>query len=248
MNFYEFGTDNKKYIILIHPLGVDWHFFEKVYPTLAKEYHVIIPVIPGMDLEDPSSQFTSIEEIAEDIEKFLTNRNIPELEYAYGCSMGGGIIIRMTANGRIKMNNIIVDAGITPYRLPKIICIFIAIGDSLMMIAGKFCSVKLLGYMFDSSKYTKDDLLYVKMILRNMSFKSICRAFWSTDNYSMPKVIRQPDKPITYWYGENEKKARKLDIKFVKDTFEKVIFVENKGQDHAEFASLHPSEFCERFP
>jgi len=246
MNFHEFGTDNDKHIILIHPLGVDWHFFEYVYPDLSKKYHVIIPAIPGMDLEEPALEFTSIEEIARDIENFLFSENITELEGAYGCSMGGGIIIRMTANGKIKMNNIVVDAGITPYTLPKIACFFIAVGDFLMMTTGKYCSVKVLGYMFDPSKYTKDNLLYVKNVLKNMSIKSIWKAFWSTNNYSMPGQIHQPDKPIIYWYGENEKKARKLDIEFMRDTFDKVVFIENKGQDHAEFASLYPEEFCKR--
>lgn len=247
MNFHEFGTENKKVILLIHPLGVDWNFFSYVYPTLAENYHVIIPAIPGMDPDDPAAEFTSVEAIAEEIENFIGAKGIEELECIYGCSMGGAVIIRMTANGKIKIKHRIVDAGITPYRLPKIICFFIAIGDFLMTSAGKLCSVKMLGYMFDPNKYTKEDLLYVKSVLKKMTARTIWRAFWSTDNYSMPEKICQPKEPILYWYGENEKKARKLDIEFVKDTFTNVIFVENKGQDHAEFVSLYPEEFCRRF-
>ena len=246
MNFHEFGTDNEKAILLIHPLGVDWHYFDYVHPVLAEKDHVIIPAIPGMDLEDPSLQFTSVEKIAEDIENYIISKNITELECGYGCSMGGATIIRMTANGRINIKNSIVDGGITPYRLPKLACIFIAVGDYLMTSLGKLCSVKMLGYMFDPSKYTKDDLLYVKKILKNMSQKSIWNAFWSTNNYSLPQSIHQPENSLIYWFGEGEKKARKLDIEFVKDTFDKVVFIENKGQDHGEFAFLHPEELCER--
>jgi len=212
MNFHEFGKENKNTILLLHPLGVDWHFFEYVFPILAVTHHVIIPAIPGMDLAAPSLEFTSIEEIAEEIENYLVLNNITELECIYGCSMGGALTIRLTANGNVQMNHIIVDAGITPYRLPKIICFFIAVGDFLMTLIGKYSSVKMLGYMFDPKKYTREDLLYVKSILKNMSAKTIWRAFWSTNNYSMPKIIHQPATPINYWYGENEKKARKLDI------------------------------------
>lgn len=243
MNFHEFGTDNEKIILLVHPLAVDWTVFSFVYPKLAEKYHVIIPAIPGMDLDDPKAEFTSVEEICREIEDFLLSKGIKEIECGYGCSMGGGVIIRMIADGRVSMKHRIVDAGITPYRLPKFVCGLICVGDFLMTEIGKHASVKVLGYMFDPAKYSQEDLLYVKKILSFMSARTIWNAFWSTDNYSMPKKFKGSEEPVYYWYGEKEKKARKLDIEYVKDTFQNVIFMENKGQDHAEFFTLHPEEF-----
>ena len=79
-----------------------------------------------------------------------------------------------------------------------------------------------------------------------MSAKTIWNGFYSANNYSMPEPIRKPDCPVQYWYGEQEKKARKWDIAYIRKNFPDTVFVENKGQDHAEFFTLHPEEFCKR--
>ena len=79
-----------------------------------------------------------------------------------------------------------------------------------------------------------------------MSSKTIWRAFYSTNNYSMPESIIHPPCPVQYWYGEAERSARKWDIAYMKEFFPDTVFVELAGQDHAEFFTLHPEEFCER--
>jgi len=43
-----------------------------------------------------------------------------------------------------------------------------------------------------------------------------------------------------------ERSARKRDIAFMKQVFPDTVFVELAGQDHAEFFTLHPEEFCDR--
>ncbi len=72
MTIHEYGTDNKKIMVLIHPAVVMWDFFEYVIPLLEKEYHLIIPAIPGYD-PDVRSNFTSIEEISAELEGFFSN-------------------------------------------------------------------------------------------------------------------------------------------------------------------------------
>ena len=41
-----------------------------------------------------------------------------------------------------------------------------------------------------------------------------------------------------------EKKARAWDIAYIRRAFPQAQFVENSGQDHAEFFTLHPEAFC----
>ena len=47
MTVYEYGKDNKKTVVLIHPSVVMWDFYEYVIPLLEKDFHVIIPALPG---------------------------------------------------------------------------------------------------------------------------------------------------------------------------------------------------------
>ena len=49
MTIHEFGTDNDKVIVLIHPAVVMWDYYEYVIPLLEKCYHVIVPALPGYD-------------------------------------------------------------------------------------------------------------------------------------------------------------------------------------------------------
>ena len=111
---------------------------------------------------------------------------------------------------------------------------------------GKYASIKMLGSVFDSEKYSQEDLLYVKKVLNSLSARTIWKGFYEANNYTLPENIIQPDCRIQYWYGDEEKDARGWDMEFVKKTFPNVEFVENTGQNHAEFFTLHPEEFCLR--
>ena len=47
MTIHEFGKENEKVILLIHPSIVKWDYFEYVIPLLEKEYRLIVPALPG---------------------------------------------------------------------------------------------------------------------------------------------------------------------------------------------------------
>ena len=97
-----------------------WDYFEYVIPILQKRFHLIVPAIPGYD-EDSEGDFSSVEQITAELERWLTNKGIRNVACVYGCSMGGSIVIRMLANNHIKMENAVIDGGITPYRIPWIL-------------------------------------------------------------------------------------------------------------------------------
>lgn len=62
MTIHEFGKENEKVILLIHPSVVKWDYFEYVIPLLEKAYRLIVPALPGYDF-DEKSDFTSVEQI-----------------------------------------------------------------------------------------------------------------------------------------------------------------------------------------
>ena len=104
---------------MFHPLGVWWDVFEYVIPELEKIFHLIIPAVPGMDPDVPLRDFSSIEDIAEEIEEWLIANGHAHVKGLYGCSMGGALVIRMLADGAVKADNAVIDGGITPYQLPN---------------------------------------------------------------------------------------------------------------------------------
>ncbi len=104
MRIYEFGKGHPQRLLLIHPSLVTWDFFERVIPLLDDRYHLLIPALPGYDLED-ASEFESVERCARLLADELSQRGIRELKAAYGCSMGGSIVLRMAADNRLGVEN-----------------------------------------------------------------------------------------------------------------------------------------------
>lgn len=246
MTMHEFGEEHEDLLVMFHPLGARWDVFNYVVPTLKERYHLVIPALPGFDPDAPEADFTSVEQIADETAAWLAEHGFGRVACLYGCSMGGAVVARMLAVGKVGVDCAVMDGGMTPYRLWKPLTYLVGIRDFAVMEIGKHMSVKALRSMFDPEKYTEDDLAYIKEAMRGMSAKTIWRSFYSCNNYSMPAPVPPVDCRVAYWYGSDEKKARKWDVAYIRTAFPHALIVENAGMDHAEFFTLHPKEFCEK--
>lgn len=103
--------------------------------NLEKKYHLFVPALPGYDFEN-DSDFTSVEQIAAELNSWLKAEGYMELYAVYGCSMGGSVALMVMLGQMLKIRHCIMDGGITPYQLPWIVTRFIALKDYLMMMLG----------------------------------------------------------------------------------------------------------------
>ena len=239
MTVHEFGKENKKTVVLIHPSLVMWDYFEYVIPLLETEYHLVVPALPGYDKDRPGD-FTSVEKIAAELADWLESNGIDNLSCIYGCSMGGSVVARFLSDNRIKTHSAVMDGGIMPYRLPYIATRFIAVKDFLLIYSGKLGGIKLIEKAFTSDEYSEEDLQYIADVLKMISAKTIWRTFESCNNYSMPERIETSCRNIEYWYASSEKKARKSDIEYIKDFFPGTVFKEFENIGHGGLAALKP--------
>ena len=243
MNIYEFGQKNDKSLVMIHGACMSWDMFQDSIDDLKKDFHIFAVAVPGHDLTT-DEEFTTVEDIANRIETELIARGLHEIDVLYGLSMGGGFVIRMLADNRLPVNHAVIDAGITPYELPRPITRLILLRDFLMTEWGKH-SKKALSLAFPPEKYTQEGIDYMYEVMKHMSARTIWRVFDSTDNYAMPATFPHLDTGIEYWYGQDEKKARKLDIAWVKKHIPGVRFREIPGMDHGQYALMQPKQFAE---
>lgn len=244
MNIHEFGQENGACVLFLHASCTAWDFYEESIRRLSAQYHVIVPVMPGHDLTT-DEDYTSVEEIAAELEQWLSERGQIHVYGLYGLSMGGSVALRLLADNRIAFDKAVIDAGITPYQLPWLVTRFIALRDFLMVELGKH-SRRLLELAFPPEKYGAEGLDYMEQVMKHMSAKTIWRVFNSCNNYSMPEPVPAAETELQYWYGSLEKKARAWDIDYVKKNFPKTAFVEIPGLEHAEYALLHPAAFSRR--
>ena len=239
MTLHEFGKENIQTAVLIHPSLVMWDYFEYIIPLMQEHYWLIVPALPGYDRESPGD-FSSVEAIAAGIADELSERGIKEVSCIYGCSMGGSIVLRMLAEGRVKAHSAVIDGGITPYQLPLLATRFIAIKDFLTIYAGKLVGTKLLEKAFKTDEYSKDDLAYVNSVLNYISAKTIWRTFESCNNYNMPFNVQPKCDRIEYWCAQSEVKARKRDIAYVKRVFPQTEFHIFENIGHGGLAAMKP--------
>lgn len=239
MTIHEFGQENKRIIVLVHPSAVMWDYFDYIVPVLQEEFHLIIPALPGYD-EEQSGDFTSVEEIAEELADWLLKHDYKMVSCIYGCSMGGAVVVRFLSDNRVKVHSAVIDGGITPYQLPWIITRFIAIRDFLMIYIGKIGGVKLLEKAFSTDEYSENDLKYIAKVLKFMSVKTIWRTFESCNNYKMPEKVWTGCENIEYWYAELELKDRKWDIEYMKKHFQNTRFKMFENIGHGGLAALKP--------
>lgn len=242
MNIHEFGRDNEKTILLIHPSIVKWDYFEYVIPLLQKTYHLLIPALPGYDFED-DSDFTSVEQIASELNRWLWAEGYTELYAVYGCSMGGSIALMVVLGQMIEITHCIMDGGITPYQLPWIVTRLIALKDYLMIMIGRIGGVTLLEKVFATDDYSKEDLQYVSDVLKHCSRKTIWRTFESCNNYKVLQSVSEVDTMLHYWYAKGEERERKWDIAYMRQKFPQTKFEVLPELGHAGFVLLKPELF-----
>lgn len=77
----------------------------------------------------------------------------------------------------------------------------------------------------------------------HFSPRTIYNTFWSTNNYSMPDPVPSVPTKIEYWYGEEEKKARKNDLAYTQRAYPQTVAREFKGLAHAELVLMFPDRF-----
>ena len=244
MNIHEFGKENTETILLIHPSVVKWDYFENVIPLLQKKYHLLVPALPGYDFEN-DSDFTSVEQIAAELNNWFKTEGYTELYAVYGCSMGGSIALMMSLGQKIKIKHCIMDGGITPYQLPWIVTRFIALKDYLMMMIGRAGGVTLLEKAFATDDYSKEDLQYVADVLKHCSKKTLWRTFDSCNNYKVPAPVPEINTQIHYWYAQNEEKERRQDINYMKNRFPQTEFQILPELGHGGLVLLRPALFME---
>ena len=243
MEIREFGTGNSRAIVLIHPSLVTWDYFEYVIPLLESDYRLVVPVLPGYNLGD-DSDFSSVEQIASELDAWLVDHGIERVHAIYGCSMGGSIALRMAAYGKGRARHYVMDGGITPYRLPYLLTRPIALRDFLMVALGKLGGEKLMVKAFSSTEFSDEDMRYLANMMRHCSYRTLWRTFDSCNNYHMPKVPIQVNGTIHYWYAEKERHARKWDIAYMRELVPQTVFRQFDDMDHGDMALFQPERLA----
>jgi pimeloyl-ACP methyl ester carboxylesterase len=249
MKVYEFGTEHEKNFVMFQCAAEPWWVFKASAEAMAKDYHVCLFIADGHD--EQGTTFVSIEKNVKDAADWLRKAGISRVDAMYGVSMGGASVIRFLATEDIPVDKAIIDAGITPYPYPRFICRLISCWDWITIMLGTK-SMTLMKLAMPPERWTpegEDPEEHYRKIFdfekHHFSSRTIYNVFWSTNNYSMPDPIPIVDTRIEYWYGEEERKARKNDLTYTRKVYPQTVVREFRGLAHAELVLMFPERFYE---
>lgn len=249
MRTLEYGKEHEKTLLFLPCTAEpEWAFADSV-GRLSQDYHVIQIVYDGHG--ETGEDFISVETTVDEVTDWLQARGITHLNAAYGCSLGGACLTRFLALGKIPVERAVIDAGITPYRMPLILRRLACLRDNLgFRLISK--SRKVLETVYPPERWTMPGRDPVKeydalaAYLKTYSKHTIRNIFWSANNYALPPEPAETGCRMIYWYGEEEKKARRSNIRFIKRYFPQMRIRCIPKMDHAELVMMYPQDFYRR--
>lgn len=247
MRVYEFGKDNEKTLLMFQCTAEPWWVFKPSAEAVSRGFRVFLFISDGHD--EAGTDFVSIERNVEQAVSYLHELGIRRLDMLYGISMGGSSAMYMLANQMMPVEKAVIDAGIAPYPYPKWLCRMIAAKDYLL-VKTVFSSLELMKKVMPPERWTPEgedpEEHYQKLFefgKNHYSGRTIYNVFWSANNYPMPDPVPAVETHMEYWYGKEERAARKNDLAYVKKAFPQITPKEFKGLAHGELVMMFPERF-----
>ena len=96
--------------MLLPGLGVSYEVFMPLVALLEGRYHVIAAEVDGFTLGS-HTHFTSIDDQAAEVARYIIEHHNSKVECIYGLSMGGKILSRLLERGEVEVAHAIMDAA-----------------------------------------------------------------------------------------------------------------------------------------
>lgn len=110
MDFKTFGNIGSPTLLLIPGLGVSYEIFLPLISMLEDRFHIIAAQVDGFTL-GRHTEFTSVDDQAAQVIRYVNDNLGGKLDIAYGLSLGGKILSQILERNEITIDNSIMDAA-----------------------------------------------------------------------------------------------------------------------------------------
>ena len=239
MTFETCGDKNNPPLLLIPGLGVTYELFLPLIDILKGDFFIAAAGIDGFLLGQKSS-FTSVDDQAEQIIRYVRENLNGQLDCAYGLSLGGKILSRLLERNEIVIDHAILDAApLLP--LPK-------------------WSVDPLRYYQSANVWTCYHWTgFWRWVLHSHYFDVLleeCRKAWPSgggkavrDGYKdvyTHKLESIHGNDIHFWYGSKEAFVAKPQVRHLCKLFPDTRVEVFPGMNHGQLLIDHPEEVAKR--
>ena len=242
MEFHCFGDPQKPAMLLIHGLLNPWQIWEPHTRFFTDDYYVIVPALDAHVAEHPS-EFVSLDDEAVQIEQYLADHCGGKAAVVCGLSMGGVIANRLFERGKITMRCLVLD-GAPLVRIPRF---------AEWMMTQSYCTIIHKMKQRDPKTIAsfQRDFLPERFLplfypfadtMTDESIRNILSAIWRSEI-----VPRSDHAGIRLLFLHGDAKNEMLSAKAAKlmcRHYPQTVVKSCPNMKHAEFASLHPEEWC----
>ncbi len=241
MKFKEFGSKDKKAIVLLHGGGLSWWSLQKLVDILEKDFYVITPIIDGHG-ENGEDTFLSIEDSAKKLIDYIDSNFHGKVLALGGLSLGAQIVTEVLSERTdIAEYAIIESALVLPIPGTAVMASsyklifglikqrwFSKIQAKSMAVPEEWFEL----YYADSSKMSKQSLINITL---------------SNGNYNLKNSISNTKAKVLVIVGEKEisimkKSAQKLHAAISGSE----LYVARKLR-HGELSIAYPQKYTELF-
>ena len=110
MEYHTYGEPDKQTLLLLPGLGVSHEIFLPLVEQLKDRFHIVAAEIDGFLIGKPS-RFTSVNDQAAQVNRYVQENFDGKMDVAYGLSLGGKILSRMMERNEIVVNHAVMDAA-----------------------------------------------------------------------------------------------------------------------------------------
>ena len=239
MDFRTFGNIGSPTLLLIPGLGVSYEIFLPLIGQLEKRFHVVAVQVDGFTLSQ-NTDFTSIDDQARQVGKYIKEDLGGHLDIAYGLSLGGKILSRILERNEVDISHTIMDAApLLP--LPRWL-----VGPlKYLQCANVWTCYHWTGFwkwVFHSHYF--DVLLdECKKVYPYGGSKAVLDGYTSVYTTKLESIS---GSDIHFWYGTKEAFVAKPQVRHLRTLHPDTKVEVFKGMNHGQFLIDHPEEVADR--
>lgn len=239
MDFKIFGKEGTPTLMLIPGLGVSYEIFLPLIGMLEDRFHIIAVEVDGFTL-GKYSEFTSVDDQAQQVTDYIRKHFQGHLDIAYGLSLGGKILSQVLEQNKVHIKHAIMDAApLLP--LPR----WLVSPLKYFQCANVWTCYHWTGFWRWAFHSHYFDVLLdeCRKIYPYGGSKAVLDGYTSVYTTRLESIS---GNDIHFWYGTKEAFVAKPQVKHLKKLFPDSIIEIFKGMNHGQLLIDSPEEVANR--
>lgn len=236
----EYGTQNNEVIILLHGGGLSWWNYMDEIELLKNDFHLIIPILDGHSGSDRI--FTSIEDNALEIIKYIDAHHDGKVKLIGGLSLGGQVLLEILSKRTnicdcaIIESTLSIPMKITSKWIVPILNFSYDLINKKWFSKLQFKSLKIKESLFDL--YYEDTC--------NIKKSDLISFMKANSNYEVKDCVSLTQTKVMILVGGKERRIMKRSAKNISDLISKSESEILQGYCHGDISINHADEYVER--